>query len=72
MGRPIGPEMLGNVPGRTTGGCEIRQIPDLEILCKADTAVGMKAVTRHGRVIQVQVCRRGGIPIQKQGPRPND
>ena len=46
--RQEGLEMIGDLSGRTTGGFKVGQILNLEVLRKANPAVGMKAVARHG------------------------
>jgi len=50
----IDPEMVGDMPSRTTGGFETGQILDLEILRKADPAVSMETVARHGCTLMAQ------------------
>jgi hypothetical protein len=46
--RQEGLEMVGDMSGRTTGGFKVGQILNIEVLRKANPAVGMKAVARHG------------------------
>jgi hypothetical protein len=46
--RQEGLEMVSDMSGRTTGGFKVGQILNLEVLRKANPAVGMKTVARHG------------------------
>jgi hypothetical protein len=43
-----GPEMLGDMLGCSLSGGKIGQILDIEVVCKAEHTVGMKAEARHG------------------------